>query len=184
MESTHHRLEEIAAQLASRLDGSRLQAVLAGGLCAGIGPGSPAAAMLLDALGIDSRADADVQRDVLIALDIVDEQLRDPALAFAPLLPQDEESLALRALALGQWCDAFVEGFSSCLGAAGEADLSEETREILGDIGAIGSGLDPEALAGGEEDDERDFWQIAEFVRIAAISIFAERAPPPPESLH
>lgn len=184
MESTHHRLEEIATQLAARLDGSRLQGILAGGLCAGVGPGRPAAAMLFGVLEPDDPADPDAQRELLIALEIVAEELRDPALSFAPLLPQDDESLALRALALGQWCDAFIEGFSACLGSGGEADLSEETREILGDIGAIAAGLDPESLAGGEEDDERDFWQIAEFVRIAAISIFAERAAPPPESLH
>jgi hypothetical protein len=184
MESIHHRLEEIATRLAARLDGSRLQGVLAGGLCAGVGPGRPTAAMLLGALELDDPADPDAQRELLLALEIVAEQLRDPELAFAPLLPQDDESLSLRALALGQWCDAFIEGFSACLGSSGEADLSEETREILGDIGAIAAGLDPESLASGEEDDERDFWQIAEFVRIAAISIFAERASPPPESLH
>lgn len=184
MESTTHRLEEIAAQLAGRLDGSRLQGVLAGGLCAGIGTGRPAAALLLGALEVEGVGDPQAQRELLLALEIVAEELRDPSLAFAPILPQDEESLALRALALGEWCDAFIEGFSACLDASGESELSESTREILGDIGSIAAGLDPESLAEGAEDDERDFWQIAEFVRIAAISIFAERAAPPPESLH
>ncbi|MBK9665513.1 MAG: hypothetical protein IPO61_07175 [Gammaproteobacteria bacterium] len=57
------------------------------------------------------------------------------------------------------------------------AALSAETSEILADLGSIAGGLD-EVTGRGRRRGRGDFMQIAEFVRIAALGIFTERAAP------
>jgi uncharacterized protein YgfB (UPF0149 family) len=127
---------------------------------------------------------AEDRRELQIGSDLVALSLRDPEFGFSLLLPDDGEPLPQRAGALAEWCDAFIEGFAAGMAEGPAGELSAETEEILGDLGAIAGGLDAESLDDDSDDDERDFWQIAEFVRIAVISIFAERAPPPPGALH
>ena len=48
---------------------------------------------------------------------------------------------------------------------------------------AIAGGLDPSAM-GEDEDDEEDYMQILEFVRIAALNLYAERHPGADAVLH
>lgn len=183
MDSGHEQLEQIAERLGG-LALVRLQGVLAGGLCAGRGFPASGPGSLGALLALGQPLSTDERRELDGAAGLVEFSLRDPDYGFAPLIPDDFEPLPLRAEALAEWCDAFIEGFSACLGGQSPGEVSAETSEILGDLGAIAGGLDPESLDGDDESDERDFWQIAEFVRIAAISIFAERASPPGEPLH
>lgn len=181
MDSGHDELELIASRLGITASVARLQGVLAGTLCAGrlTLPGGVAPLLALDVpLGNEDRHDLQGGAD-LVAL-----SLRDPEFGFSPFLPEDSASLPQRAAALAEWCDAFIEGFSAGMAEGPGGEMSAETEEILGDLGAIAGGLDADSLDDDDEDDERDFWQIAEFVRIAVISIFAERAPPPPGALH
>ena len=115
------------------------------------------------------------------ALLATEEALRDPEFGFVPLLPEDGTSLAIRVQALAEWCEAFVDGFSAMSGGAA---LSAETSEILADLGSIAGGLDEQSLVEGDDEDESDFLQIAEFVRIATLGIFTERVAPGEATLH
>jgi uncharacterized protein YgfB (UPF0149 family) len=172
MDSGYEELEFIANRLGSPASAARLQGVLAGTLCSGA-TGLPAA--LPGLLGLEAPLAPEDRRELRDGADLVALSLRDPEFGFGPLLPEDGETLPQRAAALAQWCDAFIEGFSAGMAEGQGAELSAETEEILGDLGAIAGGLDADSLDDEDEDDERDFWQIAEFVRIAVISIFAER---------
>jgi hypothetical protein len=175
MDSAHEDLELIANRLGSSASVARLQGVLAGSLCTGVLT-PPAGMASLLALG--GPLGAEDRRELQIGSDLVALSLRDPEFGFSLLLPDDGEPLPQRA------ADAFIEGFAAGMAEGPDGELSAETEEILGDLGAIAGGLDAESLDDDSDDDERDFWQIAEFVRIAVISIFAERAPPPPGALH
>jgi hypothetical protein len=170
---------------AERLDlgagGSSLHGAIVGGLCADPGCGAHLGALLAEAYGTGS---ADGGAELRALAGAVERELRDPDYAFALKLPADEATLAERAHALAEWCDAFIALFSVSLGRLGAAPPSPQCNEILGDIGAIAGSLDPATLADGEEEDERDFQEIAEFVRLATLSIFTERAVPGDAVLH
>ncbi len=96
---------------------------------------------------------------------------------FQPLLPPDLASLQERVNALGSWCDCFTVGF-----AAGyirpEAALSSEAREILGDLGQFATiANDGKDLT---EQDEVDFMELVEYVRVTAITLYQQLGSPPP----
>jgi hypothetical protein len=98
--------------------------------------------------------------------------LQDADLGFQPLLPDDDDPVAERTLALGQWCSGFLAGFGLA-GRFQEADLSGDLRELLKDLGKIAS-LDEEIP--DDEDNETDLVEIVEYVRMSAMLIFTECA--------
>ncbi|MFZ5653295.1 MAG: UPF0149 family protein [Pseudomonadota bacterium] len=87
---------------------------------------------------------------------------------FQPLLPDDDQPLADRVRALAAWCQGFLAG----LGQGGDARrLGAETRAALDDLAAIGCA---DAQLDGGEEDERDYAELVEYVRTAALLIDAE----------
>ncbi len=105
------------------------------------------------------------------------EQLTHLDYHFHPLLPSDETPLQERIVAIGTWCDSFMIGF-----AAGfirpDSALSPEAREILGDFGQFAAISDEnEELT---DQDEVDYMELIEYVRMAAITLFQQLASPPP----
>ena len=96
--------------------------------------------------------------------------------AFQPLLPGDDVDLERRVRALGHWCEGFNLGFAA--GHAGHARLSAETREVLNDFSRIAQLEQGADLTGPGEQDEGDFTEILEYVRVAATSVFMQNVPP------
>ena len=96
-----------------------------------------------------------------------------PGLGFTPLLPDDERPMAERALALSEWCQGFLYG----VGLTGTRDehLSPETAEALRNLADIVH-LDSDVAADSEEDEEA-YTELTEFVWVAAMLIYEERAP-------
>lgn len=87
---------------------------------------------------------------------------------FDLLLPEDNAALSERAAALSHWCKGFLYG----LGAAKQQnDVSDLYQEVLGDINAIAQ-IDSDVNEGDEDED--DFLQLAEYVRVAAQTIWFE----------
>src|SRR5690606_18973450 len=97
------------------------------------------------------------------------------ALQFRPLLPEDDVALGERLESVGAWCQGFIEGFSLGLPGA-HSTLADDTRELLSDLMAIAE-IDPVVDANDEQ--EHDYMQLVEFIRIAAINLFAEFNAPP-----
>ena len=163
--------DAIAARLCPAATGSGLHGVLTGVLCVD-GAGPDAADAAARALAIDAAA---VTLDALrAALAQVEARLLDAELAFTPLLPDDDAPLSARVTRLAQWCEAFVDGYSTRDEKRGP--VSADASELLLDISAIAGELQPESLGQGEEDDERDYAEIVEFLRVAALNLFGERA--------
>jgi uncharacterized protein YgfB (UPF0149 family) len=98
--------------------------------------------------------------------------LADPEMGFEPLLPADDRPLPERAEALAEWCRGLLGGFGLA-GAAAHADLSEEAREMLHDLGTIAASN----FAYGEHDEDEDaLIEVQEFVRVGAMLLHAECA--------
>ena len=97
-------------------------------------------------------------------------QLQDHQLGFGLLLPVDEVEMPQRIEALGQWCYGFLNGFGTS-GITRDTQLSADTAEALRDFAAFAQ-LDRDS--DDDEQGERDFTEIVEYVRVAALSVFME----------
>lgn len=89
-------------------------------------------------------------------------------MALTLLLPDDDSSIEQRTHAMALWCQSFLAGFGL---VAGQQKLSQEANEILEDLVSI---TQLQAEDGESEDDEDDFMQVAEYLRVAPILLFNE----------
>lgn len=95
-------------------------------------------------------------------------------MAFAPLLPDDEEALALRVRALCQWCEGFIYGLST----RPNLDLSRcsgEAREVIEDFTQF-----TRADLSEEDDEELEeaaYAELIEYIRVGVQLIFMELHP-------
>ncbi|MBB5186457.1 MULTISPECIES: UPF0149 family protein [Zhongshania] len=89
------------------------------------------------------------------------------------LLPDDEFDLDQRIASLGQWCQGYLTGFAMAgkQKVDGDKSYSEELTEAISDIAAIAQ---VSADEGDDEEGEQDYFAVSEYVRIAAMTIFAE----------
>jgi len=174
----HDEIDALVGRLRLGTTASELHGSLSGYLAGG---GSLRDSPVLAALQLDGEV-ADVGTQDLALLDRLARQseaeLADAELGFEPLLPADDRPLAERAEAMVDWCRGFLGGFGLA-GAAAHAQLSEEAQEVLRDLGTVAaSSFD----FGDEEEDEDALVEVQEFVRVAAMLLYAECAAPDPSS--
>jgi uncharacterized protein YgfB (UPF0149 family) len=96
--------------------------------------------------------------------------LLDPDNRFAPVLPDDERPLGLRARALGEWCAGFLSGLAEGGGLAG-TEVSDDAREIIGDFIEI-TRIEPSPLR--DNDAESAFMELVEYVRAGTMLVAEE----------
>lgn len=84
------------------------------------------------------------------------------------LLPDEGTAINDRVNAIAGWCQGFLLGLGS---VADSGRPGEDAREMLSDLVTI-AGLDEEVPEG--EDNERDLMQIEEYLRIAALTVYAD----------
>lgn len=95
------------------------------------------------------------------------------------LLPDDDVELSQRVECLGFWCQGFLAGFALA-GKQKQADkgqqaYSNEVSEALSDMAAIAQiGLTDDDAG---EQSESDFFDVLEYVRLAAMNIYFECLP-------
>lgn len=109
--------------------------------------------------------------------------LLDDSYGFALLLPDDDDSIAERANAIGAWVQGFNLGFG--LQQKSSPITSDDVKEVLSDFAEIAN------LSDEIEDDEtteQAYFEIAEYVKVSVLLCFAELASPPEtknqETLH
>jgi uncharacterized protein YgfB (UPF0149 family) len=111
-------------------------------------------------------------------------QLEDEELGFTLWLPDDEESLEERTIALSQWCSGFLAGLAS----AGQLDaLSEESKEAIDDLQQISAAeiSTPAGETRESEEDEAAYAEIVEYVRIVTLMMREDfRGPEQHEAIH
>ena len=95
-------------------------------------------------------------------------QLADEDMGLSLWLPDDDEILEERTMALSQWCSGFLAG----LGSSGDASLearSDDAIEALKDLEQISKA--EVADTAESEDDENAFAEIVEYIRIVILMI-------------
>jgi uncharacterized protein YgfB (UPF0149 family) len=111
-------------------------------------------------------------------------QFEDEEMGFALWLPDDDDPLEERTVALARWCSGFLAG----LGSGGQLEaLSEEAREAIGDLQEIARAelSAPAADDARIEDDEAAYAEIVEYVRIVALVLREDfRGPQENEAIH
>lgn len=170
---TYEQLTERLKTLEIDIAVDYLHGTLTGLACAGILPDSPHWRLQLSEC-IDG-VDVDAHQELLIALQTLCERdLRSTDLDFEPLLPCLDEFLSLRAHALSQWCDGFVGGF-----VAGQRELAADDLETLNDIATISQLEQDDDYNNPEKanENEHHFQELFEYVRMAAITLFALKPP-------
>ena len=125
---------------------------------------------------VETPAEADSQT-LLELLSATQQQLDDGGLALKLLMPDDEIDIAQRVSCLAQWCQGFLAGFA--LGGKqrqqqrGQQQYSPEISETLSDMATICQA----GLGEGDEDEqqrERSYFEICEYLRLAVVSIYLE----------
>jgi uncharacterized protein len=118
--------------------------------------------------------DASAREALRSVYDDTRQALREDQMEFTPLLPDDDISVDVRAVALGSWCQGFLYG----LGLSGinpEEKLSDDVQEVLADLTHIGRAtVDIDAL---EEDSELAYAELVEYLRAGAQLIHDELRP-------
>lgn len=103
-------------------------------------------------------------------------QIDSDELDFRLLLPDDDQALGERALALGDWCQGFLSG----LGLGGlnaTADLPDEADEFIQDVSQIAQlGL---GAGDDEEGDETAYAEIVEYLRVGVLLLRQTLDPSP-----
>lgn len=102
---------------------------------------------------------------------MITEELGDPELGFQLLLPGDEEPLNERLRALTLWVQSFLVGFG--VNHKNLAQGSDDLREAIQDMAEIARLSDDVET---NEEGERAFYEVTEYVRITAIMCFNELA--------
>jgi len=100
--------------------------------------------------------------------------LRGDQMEFDLLLPDDDTALKDRATALSQWCQGFLYGFGTGQPPSAD-DLPADVNEVLRDLTQIGRAT--VELDEGDEEEERAYAEIVEYVRAGVQLIHDEFAP-------
>jgi uncharacterized protein len=97
--------------------------------------------------------------------------LRGDEMEFEPLLPDDDEPLERRAVALSQWCQGFLYGFGTGKPTRDE-DLKGQVNEVLRDLSHIAAAAVDVGAAG--EDEEEAYAEVVEYLRVGVQLVHDE----------
>ena len=103
--------------------------------------------------------------------ELTHQQLKEFSFEFSLFLPDDETDINLRAEALGLWCQGFVTGLQPVTGAS-HNPMKDEIQEALNDITEIAQ-VNYGDIADDDE-DEVAYFELVEYVRLAALMIYHE----------
>jgi len=97
------------------------------------------------------------------------QSLLDDSFGFQLLLPDDDESIAERANALGSWVQGFNLGFG--LQQKDKSITNEDIKEVLSDFVDIANLSDE---IDEDEATEQAYFEIAEYVKVSVLLCFSE----------
>ncbi len=169
---TYEQLANVLADANAIVSTSEAHGLLCGFICAG--RAADAVGWIESILGhIEADVPAiGVAKELLLKLYAQSSQeIHDMAFEFHLMLPNDDEILNDRAMALGEWCQGFMAG----MGLGGleiTSAHSQDARDGIYHIAEISkidyTGLDI------TEDDEKSFMEVSEYLRMAVLMIFSE----------
>ena len=101
------------------------------------------------------------------------QQLQEAHVEFVLMLPDDEEGMTERVEALAQWCSGFLHGMASST-QMDMRGLSDDAQELVRDFTELSRAGHEMATDGDTEQDERDYAELVEYVRVGAQLLFLE----------
>jgi uncharacterized protein len=103
-------------------------------------------------------------------------QLDSDSLEFHLLLPDDEQVLGERTMALGDWCQGFLAGLGLG-GLSATENLPDEADEFIRDVSQIAQlGLE---ASDEDESDETAYADIVEYLRVGVLLLRQTLDPSP-----
>jgi hypothetical protein len=180
-------LDETLRRAGAACDAAESHGMLCGALCAGLDSNQAWIDHILDDASGSAEAQQACRRNLTALRDSTHALLAGASLEFTPVLPDDQTGLADRTDALGEWCQGFLFGLGLAGARLKPVEMSEETNEVLKDLGQI-------AQAGfeGDEDSDEDetaYTEVVEYVRVGVQLLYEElQAPaeiaPPSDTVH
>lgn len=182
---TFNDLQRALVQSRALTDAAEAHGTLVGSLCAS----SCSLADWLAEILPEGRADSSAADSLRAVFESTSGALGDGALAFAPLLPADDEPIGDRALALGEWCQGFLYGLGTGVAVPEASSLPGEAAEVLRDMTEITHvDVDPED---DPASNEAAYADLVEFVRAGVQLLYGHlqslrelRVAGFPETLH
>lgn len=169
------RLSSLFLELQSYQSPSELHGLLCGQYCAGMSLArNDWLTMAVEHMAISQSLESDAKSTLFQLYDDTLAQLKSECYYFQLLLPDDDEPLEQRAQVVGEWCQGFLGGYG--LSGRVTGDLSGEATHILQDFVSIAQ-IEFDDLDESES-SEKDFFEICEYLRIAALMLFGEHNEP------
>ncbi len=157
--------------LGSDVSPAELHGVIVGRICGGMRYSTSAwvqSAFKFLELPLAVGNTSETANPVLVSLYAVSlQQLESNLFELTILLPEDDVDIEQRVVAMSRWCEGFLMGFGTS-GVTGDTRLSAETSEALRDFAEFVQ-IDP-----GQAESESDLMELVEYIRAAALTIFAE----------
>ncbi|GMR08707.1 MAG: UPF0149 family protein [Gammaproteobacteria bacterium] len=170
----YQQLTEALERLNALKDAAEAQGIICGMLCAHApDPGRWMMEVLPDADTANDRVKELHELLGAVYMDL-EQKLGSSEFSFNIVLPDDDEPVKVRTVALGQWCLGLLLG----LGMAGMKDtsvLSADAREVLNDVVSLSRAGQYDA--DDSEENEKAFMQLVEFARVAAQLLYEELRP-------
>ena len=147
--------------------------ILVGQLCGGLKlDGLMWLKQFLLAVGV-KREPVEDQRQWFYALeDLTARELADSRLGFRPLLPDDDDPLADRLEAVGDWCSGFMAGFASA-GHSADEQLPDDIESAIRDFSEI-SRIETDVDGDGDIEEENAYMELTEYMKTVAMLIYTE----------
>lgn len=172
-------LENLLFKVDAAMGAVESHGALCGMLCAQ--GATEATQWLVHVLGEQDESGSDALRQAAALLmqiyQIVVEQMNDSGAEFELFLPDDEDPLEERLIALGVWCQGFVYGLAAG-GVKESTELPGDTQELVRDMIEISRvGQDSLEADSEDEQDEIAFMEVMEYVRMGTLLIYEELQP-------
>lgn len=167
---SYFELNELLTNVEAEVRAAECHGFLCGQICIFGFPHEELWQEFIDAQTDDAAAVTECYREITLLVEEIISNIQSSDFDFQLLLPADDSTITERVDALAGWCHGFLNGYGS---GVGEQGLTVENREILEDFVKICQ-VDSDAQA--DEEDEQALLELIEYVRMGAISIYADLA--------
>lgn len=168
---TFDELQRALQQSRALTDAAEAHGTLVGSLCA---TGCSLDEWLAEILP-EGRATRDATASLRAVFDATSGSLGNTDMSFQPLLPPDEDPIAQRTTALGEWCQGFLYGLGVGVAVPDVSQLQGEAAEVLRDMTEITHvDVDP---ADSDESNEEAYAELVEFVRVGVQLLYEQLQP-------
>ncbi len=182
----YDRLVELYAQYDMTPSASEVQGMLTGLIATGSDAKSNELMILMSDLAYDGQGlPVELENLLQQQAEEIEHSLGDEDLGYRLLLPEDTTPLSDRLSALAGWVNAFLVGYG--VNQENMTSLSGDLKEAIEDMVELAK---IEFTDDGDEEEERAYTEIVEYLRVSAMMCYAELgrnelpANQPPKILH